>query len=331
MSKILITGASGFVGNWLIKEALEKGLETYAGIRKTSSKRYLTDERINFCYVDFDDPRSLRDLVNKYGFDYIIHNAGITRAQDNNLYYKVNSEYSYRLANISKEVLGSQLKKFVFISSIEAFGSADNTPSGVVDHSVTPSPRTTYGSSKLKGERELQKIHDLPLLVLRPTAVFGPGEKDLFAVWKTIKRFRFSPTIGDPNIKYSFVYVKDLARVVIDSALSEMVNKSYFVSDGRIYKIKDFTGSIADSLGVQTFGLTIPYPLLESAVGITKLYDKLTGSKSLLNDEQLAKMKAKSWDCDISDLVKDLNYQAKYNLASGISETTEWYIKEGWL
>ncbi len=331
MSKILITGASGFVGSWLVKEALSRDLDVYAGIRASSSKALLTDPKINFSIIDFEDDAVLAKLLKEEQFDYIIHNAGVTRAQNDSDYFRVNVDYTLKLARMAQEQIEGQLKKFIFISSIEAYGSADDTPDQVVNNSIAPSPRTTYGQSKLRAERALAQVEGLPLIILRPTAVFGPGERDLFAFWQTVKKYKITPVVGNKTIKYTFVYVKDLVRVVIDAALSDISGRSYFVSDGRIHKMQDYLSNIAASLKIKPFGFTIPYVALDTAVIVTGIIDKLTGKKSLLNAEQIAKAKAQNWDCDISDLVRDFAYQSKYSLEEAVEETTQWYLQEGWL
>ena len=331
MPKVLITGASGFVGSWLVQESLKRGWETYAGIRSTSSRALLQDKNINFVTLDFSDEDHMRSVLSERDYDYIIHNAGVTRAQRDSVYFQVNSTYSRDFAKLALEVSGDRLRKFVFISSIEAFGSADGTPDDVVDESVTPNPRTTYGQSKLRAERELKAIENLPLIIIRPTAVFGPAEKDFFAFWKTIKSYNVTPTIGNKDIKYTFIYVKDLARVVLDAAASDIVQKSYFASDGRIHKMDHFLSHIAASLNKKTLSFTIPYLVIETAVAITGLLDKVTGKKSLLNAEQIAKAKAQNWDCDISDLVQDFHYRPAYTLEAAVHETTDWYIEHGWI
>jgi len=168
MSKILITGASGFVGSWLVKEALTRGLKTYAGIRSTSSKDLLPEEGVNYCIIDFEDEAGLEQILTEHQFDYVIHNAGVTRTGQNSTYFKVNVDYSVLLARLCKKVL-PDFKKFVYISSIESHGSADGTPEGVVKNGITPSPRTTYGQSKLRAEKALLEIDNFPMIILRPT------------------------------------------------------------------------------------------------------------------------------------------------------------------
>jgi len=328
--KILITGASGFVGSWLVKEALSRDLDVYAGIRATSSKELLDDPRTKFVILDFEDEAALVQVMAAYQFDYVIHNAGITRAAKDETYFRVNSEYAVRLAKAWLAGDGN-LKKYTYISSVESHGSADDTPEGVVDATTPPNPRTMYGQSKLHGEKALKEVDGLPLMILRPTAVFGPGEKDLFVVFKTIKQYGFAPVMGSKEIRYSFVYVKDLVRVVVDSTISELSNKAYFITDGRIYPIARFTKGIADAMKKKTWGFTIPFGILEGVVLGTSVLDKITGKKSLLNREQLDKMKARNWDFDIGPLVTEMGYQPRYTLEKALTETVDWYQEKGWL
>ena len=79
MKKLLVTGASGFIGSFIVEEALNRGFETWAAVRKGSSKRYLQDGRIRFVELDFGDPDGLRDRLSGIGFDYVVHAAGATK------------------------------------------------------------------------------------------------------------------------------------------------------------------------------------------------------------------------------------------------------------
>ncbi len=328
--KILITGANGFVGSHLVDEALGRNLQVYAGVRANSNLEFLTNPRIKFCDVNFENEKAIRALLEKERFDYIIHNAGVTRSNTNAGYFNVNVEYTQRLAKVAAS-LTYPIKKFVFISSIEAYGSADKTAEGFVDESTPPSPRTTYGQSKQRAEQTLKNIVGLPWIILRPTAVFGPRERDLFELFKTIKKFRIEPIVGSPHIKYTFVYVKDLVRVTLDATLSPLHSRGYFVSDGRIHKMKNFTRYIAQSLGVKTRAIRIPLPIIGVVVQLLNVLNRFKTNKNLLNDEQYAKMKAENWDCDISPLVRDFNFEPQYSLEQALHETVKWYKQNEWL
>ncbi|MEI7663161.1 MAG: SDR family NAD(P)-dependent oxidoreductase, partial [Bacteroidota bacterium] len=95
MANILITGASGFIGSFLVEEGLRQGYRVYAGIRKTSSRQYLQDPRIQFIEFDFSDTARVRETLetcreNNIRFQFVIHNAGLTKARKKDDFYRVN-------------------------------------------------------------------------------------------------------------------------------------------------------------------------------------------------------------------------------------------------
>ena len=123
MQKILITGASGFVGSFLVEEALKRGLEVYAGVRSTSSRKYLQDKRIHIFELDFGNLSDLRDRLQQVNFDFVIHNAGVVTVNDKQDFFKYNTELTTNFARILQEVQ-PDLKKFTYISSAAAYGPA---------------------------------------------------------------------------------------------------------------------------------------------------------------------------------------------------------------
>ena len=124
MQKILITGASGFVGGFLVEDALNRGLEVYAAVRKSSNLQYLQDERINFVLIDFENKDSLKSIFLEHEFKYIIHNAGLTKTPIKEQYFIVNATY---LENMVEALIESNKipSKFTFISSLAAYGPAE--------------------------------------------------------------------------------------------------------------------------------------------------------------------------------------------------------------
>ena len=190
--KVLITGASGCLGFHLIEAALEKDLEVYAGVRRTSNIKHLSHLPISFIYPDLSDLKSLTEEVRKGKFDYIIHAAGIMRAQTEVQYNVVNAEYA---SNMAQAVKYSEIpiKKFVYISSLAALGPL-NSLNGMINESMEPKPVTQYGKSKLLSETKLQTL-SLPLIILRPTAIYGPRDTQFLILFKSIKR-GIEPYIG---------------------------------------------------------------------------------------------------------------------------------------
>jgi nucleoside-diphosphate-sugar epimerase len=328
MAKILITGASGFVGSFLVEEALNQGLDTYAGIRSTSNRQWLQDERINILEMNLSDVKSLKSLMDEYQFDYIIHNAGVTKSNDKANFYKVNVDFTKNLAISTLD--NKNLKKFSFMSSLAAYGPADFQEDKVLSSSSKPNPVTTYGKSKLRAERVLKEIENLPLLIFRPTGVFGPKESDFLTAFKAIQN-GISPHVGLSDQWISLIYVKDLVRVMIKGTVSKISDKSYFITDGNLYKATKFNDIIADSLGKTPVRFKVPLPLVYAVASISEGISRITGNASILNMDKFAEIKARNLDCDISELVNDFEFKPKYNLSSAVTETVEWYKKEGWL
>lgn len=328
MSKrILITGASGFVGGYLVEAALNRGLQVDAAIRKSSNTQYLTDPRINFVYIDMSDVSALAELLKKGQYDYIIQNAGLTRAKDPQQLFSVNTD-SIRNFLEAIEQSNIPLQRFTFISSMASYGPADYTEAGIVDHRHTPHPITDYGRSKLAGEKIL-KASDIPYTIIRPTAVYGPRENDLLTLYKAVKK-GISVHIGLKDQQLTFIHVRDLANAVLDITLnSKAERQSYFASDGNVYTTTQFMRYIQEHLGVKTFTLKIPIQVMKMVGAVVEGVGKLSGTFPPLNKEKVNELGAKSWKLDAKPFWEAASFVPAYDLDEGLKETIEWNIKEG--
>jgi len=173
MKKVLITGATGFIGNFLVEEALKRDYDIYITVRITSNKETLADKNVQIFESDFSSTISLHNLIYSLpNFDYVIHNAGVIKSLDKKTFFEVNYLNTVRLI----EALVQQNKepdKFIYISSL---------------------------------------------------AAYGPGEKNLLETIKFINKgidFQF----GTKNQCLTFIYVKDLTRLVFD-AIYEFISKA---------------------------------------------------------------------------------------------------------
>jgi len=330
MQKILITGASGFVGSFLVEEALERGLEVYAGVRKTSSRKYLQDDRINIFELDFGNLSDLRDRLRQVNFDYVIHNAGVVTVNDKQDFFTYNTDLTINFSSILQEVQ-PLLKKFIYISSAAAYGPADNQVGEVVKEADTPKPIDTYGHSKLKAEKWLKSQPNFPYLIFRPTGVYGPRETEIFTFFKAFNQ-GLEGHIGRSPQKMAFIYVKDLVKVVLDGTLSEKVQKGYFVSDGNSYPTQDLGKYAAKILNKKPLiKINIPIGVVKVVAAIGEGVGKLTGTMPPLNLEKVKTLKAKNWQVDIVPLQNDFNFAPAYDLEKGLAETLTWYKEHNWL
>ncbi len=330
MEKILITGSNGFVGSFLVEEALKRNLEVYAGLRKTSNRRFLKDRSIHFFEMDFSNPSLLRKQLQKQDFDYVIHNAGVTKADKKADFFKYNYELTKSFAGILQTVQPS-LKKFSYVSSLASYGPADNQPGEFVRETDIPRPIDTYGESKLASEQWLQSQSNFPYLIFRPTAVYGPRETEIFTFFKAFSK-GIEGYIGQGGQKATFIYVKDLARLLLDATLSDKKQKAYFVADGNSYPTQDL-GRISRKIlnKKPLLRINIPIALVKLIAVCGEGFGRLSGKVPALNLEKVNILKSKNWQCDIAALKNDFNFAAAYDLEKGLRETIQWYQENGWL
>ena len=131
---ILVTGASGFIGSYIVQEGLDKGFEVWAGVRGTSSRGYLQDERIRFARLDLSNPTLLRQQLNQYkeqmggkGWDYVVHAAGATKCLNEKDFFRTNTDGTRNLIDALRAE-DMVPRRFVFISSLSIFGAIREKP-----------------------------------------------------------------------------------------------------------------------------------------------------------------------------------------------------------
>ena len=156
--KILITGASGFIGSFIAEEALRRGFETWAVVRKSSSKAFLQDKRLHFIELNLASEEQLRQQLSGHRFDYVVHAAGVTKCLKKEDFYRVNTEGTKNLVR-ALLALDMPLKRFVYISSLSIMGAIrEQQPYTEICEDDTPQPNTAYGRSKLEAEQWLQQL-----------------------------------------------------------------------------------------------------------------------------------------------------------------------------
>jgi len=319
MKNILITGAGGFIGSFLVEEALSRNWTVWAGVRQSTNKEYLKDERISFIDLSYSDKDKLKQQIenhrNHFGkWDYIIHNAGITKCIRSEDFEKINYRFTRRLIEALQET-DTIPDKFILMSSLSA----------------APPTDTLYGKSKRMAEEFLESQTDFPFLILRPTGVYGPRDKDYFLVLKSIKK-GFDLTAGCKPQLLTFIYVKDLAKAAMLAAESAFIRKIYTVSDGNTYSDETYTQIAKQALGKKrVLKFRVPLILLKMISIMAELFSKISKKPSTLNRDKYKIMKRRDWTCDISSITLDLGFSAEYDLERGIRECVDWYTSHGWL
>jgi len=331
MSRILITGASGFIGSFLVEEALERGFAVWAAVRRGSSRRYLQDSRINFIELDFSDERKLEEQLAGRSFDYIIHAAGVTKCSRPEDFFAVNATGTANLVNAVKAT-GCLSRRFVFISSLSVLGAVrEKQPYEEIKSADRPCPNTLYGQSKLQAERFLQGETGFPWIALRLTGVYGPREKDYFLMFKSIKR-HIDFSVGRKPQAITFVFVKDVVQAAFLALEGGREHESYIISDGETYSSRTFSDLIRRELRVERLlRIKAPLWLLRLITAAGQRWGKITGHMPVLNNDKYNILSQRNWRCDITPARRELGFRPKYTLAKGVQETALWYKSEGWL
>ena len=337
MKSILITGASGFIGSFLVERGLEAGMNVWAALRATSSRKYLTDGRTQFIELDLGHDERLREQLKAHAeqhgpFDYVIHAAGATKCRRPEDFQKTNAEGTLRLALSLLETGALRPEgRFVFLSSLSVCGPVHEIDFKPITESDTPLPNTAYGRSKLQAERYLADVPGLNYVVLRPTGVYGPRERDYFMMAKSIRQ-HVDFAVGFRPQVLTFIYVADLVEAAYLALDHGPRGAVYPLSDGRQYTSRTFSDLLQLELGVKrVVHVTAPLWVLWLVSCIAGKAAALLGRTSTLNLDKYRIMRQRNWKCSIEAARRDLGYRPQWPLTRGVRAAVEWYRAEGWL
>lgn len=335
---VLVTGASGFIGHCFVELLLKEGYSVSAGVRLGSKTDELQRMGAELCVLNMDAPDALRQSLcrrkaEQGAWDYIIHAAGLTKARRKEDFERVNCGNTQHFVRLLMEEAMIP-RKFIFISSLSVYGPLHECDGLPFDSRTdVPSPNTAYGRSKLHAEEFLLSVADrFPAVILRPTGVYGPREKDYFLMAKSVCRHIDVGAGFRPQI-LTFIYGMDVAH----AALLAMERPTppaavYDLSDGGEYSSSCFSRLLQRELGVRgLLRFCVPLWMLWLVSWVSQTMAGLTGTASTLNLDKFRIMKQRSWRCSIEPARKDLGYEPQYLLDKGVAHTVRWYKKEGWL
>ena len=328
---ILITGATGFIGGFIVDEALSRGMQVWVAVRPTSSRKYLSDPRIQFLELNLSDKEQMKRQMDGLRLDYVVHAAGATKCLHAEDFFRSNTEGTKNLVQALMEQQ-MPLKRFVFVSSLSVYGPvAEQQPYREICGNDTPQPNTAYGRSKLAAEQYIESIEGFPYVILQPTGVYGPRERDYFMMVKSIKSHTdFS--VGYKPQDLTFVYVLDVVQAIFLALDCQKTGGKYMLSDGEVYSSRTFSDLIHRELGHPwLLRIKAPIWLLRIITFCGEYIGRMTGKISALNNDKYNIMKQRNWRCDIKPAMSDLGYKPKYQLDEGVRLTIKWYKENNWL
>lgn len=325
MKKVLIVGAGGFIGGFIAAESLRRGYETWCGVRESTSRKFLTDDRLKFIVLDYDNQEKLAEQLKGYHWDYIVYNLGATKCVNFMDFNHIN--YTYLRNFIDAITENEQIpERFIYMSSLSAIGPGDEKNYTPLRGDSIPQPNTKYGLSKIKAETLLQTLPtEFPWIILRPTGVYGPHEQDYLMMIKTIDA-HFDVGVGFRKQMLTFIYVEDLARAIFDALEKAPVHHKYIVSEDKAYTQGDFRRIVSAELGRKiVIPVRLPLWALKIACKVSEKWGAAKMQATTLNSDKYNIMAQRNWSCDISDAQRDFGFNPQIPLEEGIRRTVAAY------
>ncbi len=300
--KLSITGATGFVGSAVLDYALEQGHECRALTRKPQADR----NGVEWVKGTLSDQAALAELVT--GTDAVIHIAGLTNTPDPAEFETANVTGTAAMITAAKM---AKVKRFVFVSSLSA-----------------REPKlSAYGASKARAET-LMEASGLDWTIVRPPAVYGPRDSDMFELFRSAK---WGVIPLPPGGATSMIHVHDLAQLLVALTGHNSLKTIYEPDDGREggWSHKEMAHAIGRAVGkASVFAPHLPKSVLTFAASADRL---MRGDKAKLTPDRVGYMSHPNWVARSDRAVPSAVWQPKIGSEAGLKQTAEWYASEGWL
>jgi nucleoside-diphosphate-sugar epimerase len=316
--RVLVTGATGFVGSHIARAFVEAGYEVRCGARASSSTRWISGlpvERV---------PLELVGRVQGFAtavenVDLVVHAAGITRARREEDYHSVNAEGTRKLAHAALE---AGVRRFVLISSLAARGPDDTTKGD--------RPESAYGRSKLEAEGCLRGFEEqLKPVALRPAAVYGPHDTDLLPLFKMANGGWLPVPSGTDLLQP--VYAEDVARAALAAARNDAGFGPFPVAEDSRYTWEEVVAGLEKALGRTVRAVRLPAAAFVLAGRAAEWVARPLSAVPVFDERRGRDLAARTWTCDTSATERALLWRAEVPLFEGLERTARWYGQAGWL
>lgn len=322
----VVTGASGFTGYNLCRRLLQDGHSVTAFVRSSSRVDALLELGVECRTVCLWDEADV--TRNMAGADVVFHIAAAYRQEHADVaeFDRVNVEGTRALLKAAQRL---QVSRFVHCSTVGVQGQIDHPPAAE-DYRVQPGDH--YQESKLKGELLALEYaaSGLPVTVVRPVGIYGPGDTRFLKLFRSVKRGRFV-MIGSGNTLYHLTYVDDLIEgFILASREPQAIGEVITVAGERYTTLNELVALIASAVGTRTPKLKVPYALVNIAAIACEYTCRPLGISPPLYRRRV-EFFSKDRAFDISKARRLLGYRPAVDLTDGLARTAAWYEAEGLL
>ena len=323
----VVTGANGFVGSHLVDNLIEKGFKVRCIVRKTSNLKWLDGKNIELFNCGLFDKDRLRIAFKDA--NYIFHVAGVVKSKTKEGYFKGNVEATRILLEVALEN-SLTIKRFLLVSSGTVTGpSLDGKP---LTEKSECNPITTYGRSKLEGEKIALSYKDkLPITICRAPAVYGERDTEIFIYFQTFNK-GLTTTIGLNKKELSLIHAVDLVEGFYLAATSEKaIGEIYFISSEKYYTWQEINSVTSKVLNKKPIIIKVPHFMVYTISAFAQFFAMFSKKPATLNIEKAKDITQQFWIFDTSKAVRELGYTQKISLEEGIERTCNWYKEMKWI
>jgi len=319
IGRVALTGATGFIGRHVSAQLVSRGIDVMAVVRPESTHTAPAGVTVVRAALA---AAALREAFK--GAASVVHLAGAVNALDSAIYTAVNVEGTRAVAEAAHAV-GARL---IHVSSLAAVGPASAATPRAEDD--PPNPLTPYGRSKLAGEEIVTRTMGLSWTILRPAAVYGPGDRAMLPLFRLANR-GILPLVGRPDAAYTFVHVSDVVRAIDAAIDAHATGDICFVGHPRPVTAREILEAVRMAVGRPAQLIRVPNALTLVAAAACDIAGRMSGRPVPLNRWRYRELSAEGFVCRVDRLRERLGIVAAIDLTAGMRETAEWYRREGWL